>query len=163
MSGTGWLRNARGEWYVVAQAVLFAAVVVAPMLDGRAVGQGDLLSDVNVIAGGALVVVGLACLVLGSVGLGRRNLSPFPRPREGSSLVETGIFSVVRHPIYTGLSLCAFGWSLASHSIAAFIAAVVLLVFFDFKARREERWLEATFSGYAAYKARVKKLIPFMY
>lgn len=163
MSGTDWLRNARGEWYLVAQTALFAAVLAAPLFDGRAVGHSGLLSDINVIAGGALFTVGLACLVLGSVGLGKRNLSPFPKPKDGSSLVQTGIFSVVRHPIYTGLSLCAFGWSLASHSFAAFIAALVLLTFFDLKARREERWLEAKFLGYAEYKVRVKKLMPFVY
>jgi protein-S-isoprenylcysteine O-methyltransferase Ste14 len=49
------------------------------------------------------------------------------------------------------------------NSIVAFIAAILLLVLFDIKARREERWLEAKFSGYTTYKERVKKLIPFVY
>src|SRR5215813_11104531 len=31
------------------------------------------------------------------------------------------------------------------------------------QARREERWLEEKFPGYAAHKSRVKKLIPFVY
>lgn len=162
MSATNWLRNARGEWYVVAQAGLMAAVLFAPMLDGRAIGRSTPFTDVTVIAGGTLCIVGLAFMLLGSVGLGK-NLSPFPKPRDVSSLVETGIFSVVRHPIYTGITLCALGWSLACHSTAAFVVALALLTFFDFKARREERWLEAKFSGYAAYRARVRKLIPWVY
>lgn len=159
MSGADWLRNERGEWYVAAQAGLMAAVLAAPMLDGRASASW---SDATVVTGGLFVIVGLAFMVLGSVGLGR-NLSPFPKPKDTSSLVETGVFAIVRHPIYTGISLCAVGWSWVNHSIAAFVAALVLLAFFDIKARREERWLQAKFSGYEAYRARVKKLIPFVY
>ena len=65
--------------------------------------------------------------------------------------------------IYSGFSLAAFGWSLIWNSIAALVAALLLLAFFDIKARREECWLEEKFPGYAAYKSRVKKLIPFLY
>lgn len=162
MSARDWLHNARGEWYVVAQAGLMAAVLFAPMLDGRAFDRNALFMDPTVIAGGTLCIAGLAFLVLGSVGLGS-NLSPFPKPKDVSSLVETGVFSIVRHPIYTGITLCAFGWSLACHSIAALVATLVLLTFFDLKARREERWLGAKFSSYAAYRERVRKLIPFVY
>ncbi len=114
-------------------------------------------------AGGFLCVVGLTFVVLGSIGLGRKNLSPFPKPNERSSLVENGVFAIVRHPIYSGFSLLAFGWSLGWTSVAALIAALALLALFDLKARREERWLEAKFPRYAAYKTRVKKLIPLVY
>jgi protein-S-isoprenylcysteine O-methyltransferase Ste14 len=41
--------------------------------------------------------------------------------------------------------------------------AIILLVFFDIKSRREERWLSEKFSGYAAYQKRVRKLIPLLY
>ena len=41
--------------------------------------------------------------------------------------------------------------------------AGVLFVFFDVKARREEAWLVAAFPGYAAYRRRVRKLIPLVY
>jgi len=40
---------------------------------------------------------------------------------------------------------------------------VVLGGFFDLKSRREEAWLVAAYPGYAAYRARVRKLIPFVY
>lgn len=53
----------------------------------------------------------------------------------------------MRHPIYSGLTLAAAGWSLMWSSVAALFAALALLGFFDVKARREERWLEAQFTG----------------
>jgi protein-S-isoprenylcysteine O-methyltransferase Ste14 len=158
MRTSDWLRNARGEWFVIAQTALMLAVLVAPKLDGR----NAFRSRISGVAGGLLCVVGLGFAVLGSIALGR-NLSPFPKPKEKGTLVESGIFSVVRHPIYSGLSLATFGWSLFWNSIAALVVAFLLLAFFDIKARREERWLEEKFPGYAPYKSRVRKLIPFVY
>jgi protein-S-isoprenylcysteine O-methyltransferase Ste14 len=157
MSASDWLRNTRGEWFVIAQTTLMLAVLVAPKLEGRNVFWSGITG-----AAGGLLFVGLGFVVLGSIALGG-NLSPFPKPKEKGTLVESGIFSVVRHPIYSGFSLAAFGWSVLWNSIAALIAALLLLAFFDIKARREERWLEEKFTGYAAYKSRVKKLIPFVY
>lgn len=158
MNKNNWLHNVRGEWYVIGQAVLMSAILFAPRLDGRT----PSWFDIAVIAGGTLCIVGLDFVVLGSLSLGR-NLSAFPKPKDDSTLVKSGIFSVVRHPIYSGFILFAFGWSLTWGSIAALIAALALLVFFDIKARREEHWLEAKFGDYAAYKQGVKKLIPFVY
>ena len=158
MSASDWLHNTRGEWFVIAQSALMLAAVFAPKLDGR----NFFRSGIKGCAGGLFCIVGLGFVVLGSIALGR-NLSPFPKPKEKGTLVESGIFSVVRHPIYSGFSLAAFGWSLLWNSIAALIAALLLLAFFDIKARREERWLEEKFTEYAAYRSRVKKLIPFVY
>jgi len=40
---------------------------------------------------------------------------------------------------------------------------LVALGFFDLKSRREERWLEERYPGYAAYRARTRRLIPGLY
>lgn len=159
MSWSDWFHNPRGEWYVIGQAVLIVAVLFASGLDGRAPSWFDIAA----MAGGAVCLVGLGFVFLGSFGLGRNNLSAFPKPRDHSTLVTCGIYSIVRHPIYSGFIFLTLGWSLLWGSVAALVVALALLIFFDLKARREERWLEAKFSGYAAYKQRVKKLIPFVY
>jgi protein-S-isoprenylcysteine O-methyltransferase Ste14 len=156
MSTRDWLSNRRGEWYVMAQAVLMSAALFAPTFDGR-LGTGIVLA-----AGAALCLTGLAFTVIGSIRLGP-NLSPFPKPRDDGGLVREGIFSLVRHPIYSGFILLTLGWSLVWSSLAALIGALILLAFFDIKARREERWLETTFAEYAEYRQKVKKLIPFVY
>jgi protein-S-isoprenylcysteine O-methyltransferase Ste14 len=36
-------------------------------------------------------------------------------------------------------------------------------VFFDLKSRREEIWLAEQFPDYAAYKARTRRLLPWLY
>jgi protein-S-isoprenylcysteine O-methyltransferase Ste14 len=45
----------------------------------------------------------------------------------------------------------------------ATMSKIILFAFFDIKAWRKEQWLKEKFSGYAAYQARVRKLIPFIY
>lgn len=148
--------SSKGQGYVAVQAVLILSVLLAPLLDTAS------WPIAVVVLGGLLCLAGLAFAALGSITLGR-NLSPFPKPKDDASLVQGGVFSVVRHPIYTGLSLLTLGWSMAWGSLAALLTALILLVFLDVKARREERWLDAKFAEYAAYKKRVRKLIPFLY
>lgn len=163
MGGHGfdsWLKNSRGEWYVVVQVLLLALVVVAPHYETAA--WTGAWSAAVFVAGGGLMIGGLALAFAGVLSLGR-NLTPLPRPRDDAALVERGAYSVVRHPIYGGLALAAFGWALLWRSPLTLWFAAILLVFFDIKARREERWLEQRFPHYDGYRRRVKKLIPFVY
>lgn len=55
------------------------------------------------------------------------------------------------------------GWSLTQSSWPAFAASLALAVFFDAKARREERWLRQRFSDYTRYERRVRRFIPWIY
>ena len=78
-------------------------------------------------------------------------------------LVEDGVFGLVRHPMYGGLVIAALGWGLVMASPTALAGALVLGVFFDLKSRREEAWLAEQFAGYAAYRRRTRRLIPWLY
>jgi protein-S-isoprenylcysteine O-methyltransferase Ste14 len=108
------------------------------------------------MAAGALF--GLA----GVRGLGR-SLTPLPKPVEGGTLITAGVYGIVRHPIYAGLILAAFGWALWNGGALAFSLAVLLFLFFDLKSRQEERWLVEAYPEYPAYQERVKKLVPWLY
>jgi protein-S-isoprenylcysteine O-methyltransferase Ste14 len=76
--------------------------------------------------------------------------------------VESGAYSLVRHPIYGGLILGAAGWGLWTASPLALLGAVVLAVFFNLKSRREETWLADQFEEYDAYRSRTKRLLPWV-
>jgi protein-S-isoprenylcysteine O-methyltransferase Ste14 len=135
---------------VVALAGLAGPAWGDPLLAlGRAIGA-------TLIAGGALVAA------LGLLGL-RESLTAVPRPVNDGRLVETGVYGLVRHPIYSGLVIAAIGWGLVTASPPALLAAVGLGIFFDVKARREEAWLIGSYPGYADYRRRVRKLVPFVY
>jgi protein-S-isoprenylcysteine O-methyltransferase Ste14 len=65
--------------------------------------------------------------------------------------------------MYSGAIFMAFGWALWVHSWLTLIYAIILFVFFDLKARREEQWLTEKFPRYVIYQKRACKLIPFVY
>jgi len=148
----------RGGWWVVAQAlVLLAALVLAPAT--RAAAGFDraaqFLGVLLVLGGGALAAAGLRAL--GSA------LTPYPRPRDGAGLVTRGAYRYMRHPIYSGIVLAAFGWALAWLSVPGFVFGVAVALFFDRKAAREEAWLRECFPEYAAYARRVRRFVPGVY
>ena len=65
--------------------------------------------------------------------------------------------------MYGGGILMALGRAFLAHGWLTISHALILLAFFDVKARREEQWLKEKFPGYVAYQKRVCKLIPFIY
>jgi protein-S-isoprenylcysteine O-methyltransferase Ste14 len=157
-----WWRGRRGEWYVVIQFVLFALVLAGPATwrgwPPWPFPGGRLVPGV----GGAMMVAGLALAVWGARLHGDR-LQALPYPREDGTALYTGAYRIVRHPIYCGAVLVAFGWAILRHGWLTLAYAALLFALFDAKARREERWLVEKFPQYAAYQRRVRKLVPFLY
>jgi protein-S-isoprenylcysteine O-methyltransferase Ste14 len=158
-----WWKNTRGEWYVVAQGLLFLLVAfgphTAPAFPAWTAPYAALASAIGLVlmlAGGALAVAGL-------LGLGRENLTALPYPRDESTLVVTGPYRLVRNPIYSGLIFGAFGYALWVNGWLTLGYALLLFIFFDIKSRKEERWLAEKFPDYGAYQRRVRKLIPWVY
>jgi protein-S-isoprenylcysteine O-methyltransferase Ste14 len=150
----------RGEGWVAAQLVLFAAIGLGGLISVLSVNGG--LFPLTLAAGVVIIAVGLLVAVRGAVALGS-NLTPFPRPRPSATLVETGAYRYVRHPIYSGLVLAAGGWSVATASPLALVPTVLLALLFDTKSRREEAWLTERLPAYAAYRARTRKFVPGVY
>ena len=156
-----WWRGARGEWYVVVQTGLFAVVLFGPRtIAGLPWPIASAMVSMSV--GGVLVGLGLGVSIVAAPQLGI-NLTPLPHPRDNSCLVVGGLYRLVRHPIYFGIILMAVGWALFVQGWLTLAYAVVLVLFFDIKSRREEVWLMQHFSEYAEYRRHAKKLIPFIY
>ena len=148
---------------MVVQFVLLGLVALAPLLPVWRAAWPQPLGLIARAAGLLVGAAGAALAVIAVLGLGSRNLSALPHPKEGSVLVEQGAYRLVRHPIYSGLIFGCLGWALLTNSLVALALAGVVLIFFDLKARREERRLMARFPEYASYRQRVHKLIPFVY
>ncbi|MEG4499807.1 isoprenylcysteine carboxylmethyltransferase family protein [Microcoleus sp. F10-C6] len=159
----GWRNNSRGEYLVLLQGALLAAFVILPVyqLPGLKMQSTQLLAITWILA----TILGLTALIFiikGLIDLGK-NLTPLPYPIENGELVQTGIYGIVRHPLYSGLILAALGWTIFQMSISHLIATAILLIFFDIKANREETWLLEKYPDYLDYRQRVKKLIPGIY
>ena len=127
----------RGGLWVLGQSVLLCAVIAGGILC-----RNQWQSLALTLCGVFLLLIAAGCSLAGSVSLGR-NLTPFPKPSSSTRLVQTGIYGLMRHPLYTAVFCGALGWALVWRSWPAFLAALVLAPLFDAKARREERWLQA--------------------
>lgn len=114
----------------------------------------------SAVAGGVLAAAGSGLAVWGATCLGP-NLSPYPEPRPGTTLVDEGPYRFLRHPIYSGLVACLAGVALAARSWPAVLAAAATAGFYRFKAEYEESRLRPAVPGYAAYQRRVRgRMLP---
>jgi protein-S-isoprenylcysteine O-methyltransferase Ste14 len=149
----------RGEGYVALQALLVLAVLGTVPL-------GPVWAGVTRIVGaivGVVLMAGGAWLVLRGIVDLRENLTLWPRPRDASRLIDTGAYRLVRHPIYGGQVIGALGLGLLAASPVTILAVLGLALLFSVKSRREEAWLLERHPEYAAYRARTRRLIPWLY
>ncbi len=152
--------NSRGEVWVAAQLALMTLIVLAGALPAGWPGPLRWSARIlGLILGGA----GIAIAIAASTRLGP-SLTMFPRPKAQGELVETGLYGVVRHPIY-GAGLLAFGgYGLAATSWPSLALVAVLACFWAGKARREEAWLRERYPQYDAYRRRVRRrFVPGLY
>ncbi len=157
-----WWKNSRGELFVIAQFIVFGLLALAPRTLPGLPEWSSSFKTVSTFAGGLLLLSGTALAAAGSLKLGR-NLTPLITPKTNAVLQENGAYALVRHPIYAGILQMAFGWGLWIHGWLTLGYALLLFIIFDRKSRREEEYLRKTFTGYASYSRRVKRLIPFIY
>ena len=144
-----------GNLYVFGQFALLIGLLLTPAGNTWPSGYFSFITST------VLLVAGLAVLVLAGLTLGK-SLSANPVPLAKSTLKTNGIYAVVRHPIYFGLTLASLGLAISSHNwlgLALFGALVTLL---NFKARFEEKLLRAKFDNYSDYARKVGRFIPFI-
>ncbi len=161
-STASW-QGRRGEYWVLLQVVLILGFVILPTYrpDGFVLPEPPLTDVIWVVA---TLLGAIAALLLGKglIDLGH-NLTPLPHPRDDGQLVQTGIYGVVRHPLYSGLILAAAGWTIFLLSLSHLVGTVFLFLFLNAKANREEIWLIEKYPDYEDYRRRVKKIIPWIY
>ncbi len=147
------MKRALAIGLVSAQFLLLAALVFLP--------HGSLwpVNAVVIAASIALGVVGATLAVLGAARLGPA-MTPSPIPREHAPLVTSGVYGLVRNPIYTGLISGGLGLALFGASLWHIVAWVALVLLLSVKARWEERMLVAEHPDYGGYTARVGRFVP---
>lgn len=111
------------------------------------------------ILGTVVIAVGLVLLFAGFRGLGK-SLTANPVPNQDGVLVTTGVYGIVRHPIYLGLLIITFGLVISSGVWAQIVVWLALAVLLVYKMRWEEVLLTAKYKGYAEYMAKVPAIIP---
>ena len=84
--------------------------------------------------------------------------------QEGQQVVDTGLYGIVRHPMYSVTLVLFLAMPLVLGSIYAFIIFLVYPFIIAKRIRNEEQVLTAGLDGYAAYKEKVRwRLLPFIW
>ena len=114
-------------------------------------------------------VLGLAVfsffLIFGVIALNYNKLGNFniqPKLKEGSTLITTGIYKYVRHPMYTSVIGMLLGVLISTPTLFEILLFIMLIVVLLLKAKKEESlWLEHD-ETYQTYKNKSKFFIPFI-
>jgi protein-S-isoprenylcysteine O-methyltransferase Ste14 len=112
--------------------------------------------------GTILVFLGLLFALWARAHLGR-NWSGAVTVKKGHTLITSGPYRWVRHPIYSGVLLALFGTALAIGEARGFIATALILIGFVIKLMVEEARMRETFADYADYCRHTARLIPGMF
>lgn len=141
--------------WVIVQLVLLAALLFMP-----AYGLLPFLVPMRPLG----LLVCITGLVLSGVATWQlqagRSLTPMPSPRTGAALLTSGLYRRVRHPVYSGLLVWAFGIAISAASGLHFALFGLLWAFFHAKAAHEEKLLAQKFSDYPEYAARTPRFFP---
>jgi protein-S-isoprenylcysteine O-methyltransferase Ste14 len=140
---------------------VIAVVVILLIRLGAFRGHGVSADPWRAGIGLVVFVLGLGFAIWARMHIGRNWGSPMTQKDE-PELVTSGPYSLVRHPIYSGILAAGVGTAVALSWL--WLTAVALAgVYFLYSAMVEERYLTDQFpDGYPIYKRSTKMLVPFI-
>lgn len=139
--------------FVILQFILFALYFLSVhFLPFKTPPIINLIAFIIAIFGMLIVLISMWQL--------NKNLSPFPTPKVNAHLIQHGLYSYIRHPIYTGIMFLTFGFGIYTHSTYKIIIALLLFFLFYFKSKYEEERLLNKFSNYKEYMSTTGRFFP---
>ena len=118
---------------------------------------------------GAVSVVGavvflMAYLLYAEVLRENTYLSRTIEVQQGQKVIDTGLYGIVRHPMYSATVLLFLAMPLVLGSAISFVIFLAYPLIIAKRIRHEEEFLEAELPGYSEYKGKVKyRMIPFVW
>ena len=113
---------------------------------------------------GACVAFLLAYAFYGEVLRENTYLSRTIEVQQGQTVIDTGLYGLVRHPMYSATLLLFLSMPLVLGSVYAFAIFLAYPFIIAKRIRSEEAFLEENLEGYRAYKEKVRyRLIPFVW
>lgn len=114
------------------------------------------------LAGDVLVAVGLCAAAL--VVVQNSYAGATVQVEAGQQVVSTGLYGLVRHPMYTANVIMMFGISLALGSYWGLVIVIAALVTLTLRIRDEEQLLKQELDGYREYAGKVRyRLVPLIW
>jgi protein-S-isoprenylcysteine O-methyltransferase Ste14 len=140
------------------QLILFGLFLVIWILDSFILHHSTFLSD-RIPLAIRLIILGAAfAAAFYLFRSGHRVVSGEQRP---ITVVSSGAFRYVRHPLYLGSILIYLGFTVSTASLFCLGLLVVIAVFYNYIAAYEEKLLEVKFGkAYVAYQKKTGKWVP---
>lgn len=146
--------------YTLISSLLFLGIMIQALLIPKTVliPKGDLTDYLGYMLAG----FGTIILTKSSKNYSIKRFLGFqPSEKEDETLVTTGLYSKVRHPLYAGLVLIFLGYFLFAGTISSAVHLGCLLLYLPFGIHFEEKKLVIQFGeAYQKYKSAVPSLIP---
>lgn len=140
--------------------LMFVAAEVVPGLDHRF--GWSAMPTYFVIAGDVLVALGM--LIIFFVFRENTFTASTVQVAADQKVVSTGLYALVRHPMYVGGLVFVLGIPLALGSWWGLLTFIPLTMVIAWRLLDEERFLARNLSGYEEYRSKVKyRLIPFVW
>ena len=133
------------------------------MVAGFGVRFGWYMLPKEVVIGAAIVFL-IAYVLYAEVLRENTYLSRTIKVEEDQKVIDTGLYGIVRHPMYSVTLLLFLSMPLVLGSIYSFLIFLVYPFIIAKRIKGEEELLERELEGYSAYKQKVKyRLIPFIW
>jgi protein-S-isoprenylcysteine O-methyltransferase Ste14 len=138
----------------------FVAMLVVPALDYR-YGWSHVPVSL-VVVGDILVALGFTLIMI--VYRANTYTAATIQIAQNQTVISTGPYAIVRHPMYASASLYVLGTPLALASWWGLVAVAVFVPLLAWRLLDEERFLAADLPGYAEYQRKVRhRLVPFVW
>ena len=148
------------KWVLFFSGLMFLSGFIIAGLNYR-YGWIELPNIVIIIS---TVLFIIAYILYGEVLRENTYLSRTIEVQENQKLIDTGLYGIVRHPMYAATILLFLTMPLILGSIISFIIFLVYPIIINKRIKNEEQVLEKDLEGYSEYKKKVKyKVIPFIW
>lgn len=140
----------KGHLLVGLQFALLFALAASPT---------SKVSNNQQIIGFVLSISGIVGILISMRQLGKA-LTAMPEPKKEAPFVTSGLYKIVRHPIYSFLLTLTFGVVLVKGSISAIFIFLSLCVLLRYKYGYEDQVLREKWAEASRYQERVPALLP---
>ncbi len=152
--------KSKGWILVFIQFALLVVILLSSAYEFKYI-QRPLMPAVHYI-GVTLILIGALLFTVIIISFGQM-MTPNPVPRERSILKTTGIYGIVRHPMYFTVLVFLLGVILYFQAFYSLLWLLVAFFFLVYKTTKEEIYLLKKFPEYQKYRESTKRIIPYLY
>lgn len=125
--------------------------------------SGFLPTNLFAAIGLALLLGGISFALWAARCLRLVNFTVMPEPVSHGTLIRTGPYACIRHPMYSAVLICAVGALLAHGQWYKLLYLLILAAVLYMKIQREEKMLAQAYSDYESYRKKTFAIIPYVY